>query len=50
MKRKLFGVLRRAGILVLLVWTVVSLFTLLTELVPGDPAIPVFGYQPTPEL
>ena len=49
MKRKLFGVLRRAGILVLVVWTVVSLVTLLIELVPGDPAIAVLGEQATPE-
>ncbi|HEV8587397.1 MAG TPA: ABC transporter permease [Pyrinomonadaceae bacterium] len=49
MKRKLFGVLRRLGFLVLVVWTVVSLVTLLIELVPGDPAIAVLGEQATPE-
>src|SRR5262245_64510552 len=49
MKYKLFGVLRRAGFLVLVVWTVVSLVTLLIELVPGDPAIAVLGDQATPE-
>src|SRR6266542_6092431 len=49
MKYKLFGVLRRAGFLVLVVWTVVSLVTILIELVPGDPAVAVLGEQATPE-
>src|SRR6266404_1493324 len=49
MKRKLFGFLRRAGFLVLVVWTVVSLVTILIELVPGDPAAAVLGDQATPE-
>lgn len=49
MKQKLFGVLRRIGFLVLVVWTVVSLVTLLIELVPGDPATAVLGEQATPE-
>lgn len=49
MKQKLFGVLRRIGFLVLVVWTVVSLVTLLIELVPGDPAIAVLGEQATAE-
>jgi ABC-type dipeptide/oligopeptide/nickel transport system permease component len=49
MKHKLLGVLRRAGFLALVVWTVVSLVTLLIELVPGDPATAVLGDQATPE-
>src|SRR5205807_6714565 len=49
MKHKLFDVLRRIGFLVLVVWTVVSLVTLLIELVPGDPAIAVLTEQATPE-
>jgi ABC-type dipeptide/oligopeptide/nickel transport system permease component len=49
MNYKLLGVLRRAGFLVLVVWTVVSLVTLLIELVPGDPAMAVLGDQATPE-
>jgi peptide/nickel transport system permease protein len=49
MKRKLLGFLRRAGFLVLVVWTVVSLVTILIELVPGDPAAAVLGDQATPE-
>lgn len=49
MKHKLLGILRRIGILLLVVWTVVSLVTLLIELVPGDPAIAILGEQATPE-
>ena len=49
MRYKLLGVLRRAGLLILVVWTVVSLVTILIELVPGDPAAAVLGDQATPE-
>jgi peptide/nickel transport system permease protein len=49
MKHKLFGFLRRVGFLILVVWTVVSLVTILIELVPGDPAVAVLGEQATPE-
>jgi ABC-type dipeptide/oligopeptide/nickel transport system permease component len=49
MNHKLFGLLRRVGFLILVVWTVVSLVTLLIELVPGDPAVAVLGEQATPE-
>src|SRR5881394_3812234 len=49
MKHKLFGVLRRIGLLIFVVWTVVSLVTILIELVPGDPAVAVLGEQATPE-
>lgn len=49
MKHKILGLLRRIGILLLVVWTVVSLVTLLIELVPGDPAIAILGEQATPE-
>jgi ABC-type dipeptide/oligopeptide/nickel transport system permease component len=48
-KHKIFGLLRRVGILLLVVWTVVSLVTLLIELVPGDPASAILGDQATPE-
>jgi peptide/nickel transport system permease protein len=41
--------LKRLLILLLVVWTVVSLVTLLIELVPGDPAVAVLGEQATPE-
>jgi peptide/nickel transport system permease protein len=49
MKHTIFGLLRRIGLLLLVVWTVVSLVTLLIELVPGDPAIAILGEQATPE-
>jgi ABC-type dipeptide/oligopeptide/nickel transport system permease component len=49
MKYKILGALRRIAILILVVWTVVSLVTLLIEFVPGDPAIAVLGEQATPE-
>ena len=48
-KHKTFGALRRVAILLLVVWTVVSLVTLLVELVPGDPAVAVLGEEATPE-
>jgi ABC-type dipeptide/oligopeptide/nickel transport system permease component len=46
---RLLGGLRRLLILLLVAWTVVSLVTILIELVPGDPAIAVLGEQATPE-
>lgn len=49
LKHKILGLLRRLGILLLVVWTVVSLVTLLIELVPGDPAVAILGDQATPE-
>lgn len=49
LKYKVFGALRRFAIFLLVVWTVVSLVTLLIELVPGDPAVSVLGEQATPE-
>ena len=48
-KRKVLGFLRQIGLLLLVVWTVVSLVTLMIELVPGDPALAVLGDQATPE-
>lgn len=48
-KHKALGGLRRLGILLLVVWTVISLVTLLIELVPGDPAVAVLGEQATAE-
>lgn len=48
-KRKFLGYLKRLGLLVLVVWTVVSLVTLMIELVPGDPALAILGDQATPE-
>lgn len=49
MKYKILGVVRRVAMLLLVVWTVVSLVTLLIELVPGDPATAILGDQATPE-
>src|SRR4051794_11621364 len=49
MNPKLLGALRRFVILLLVVWTVVSLVTILIELVPRDPAIDGLGDQATPE-
>jgi ABC-type dipeptide/oligopeptide/nickel transport system permease component len=49
MKHRLLEIARRVLILLLVVWTVVSLVTLLIELVPGDPAIAVLGEQATPD-
>jgi ABC-type dipeptide/oligopeptide/nickel transport system permease component len=49
MKRKLLDIARRLLILLLVVWTVVSLVTILIELVPGDPAVAILGDQATPE-
>ncbi|MGI9105347.1 MAG: ABC transporter permease [Pyrinomonadaceae bacterium] len=48
MKHKLLDVSRRILILLLVVWTVVSLVTLLIELVPGDPAVAILGEEATP--
>ena len=49
MKYKILNFLRQIGLLLLVVWTVVSLVTLLIELVPGDPAINVLGDDAKPE-
>src|ERR1044072_8034510 len=49
MKRKLLATARRLLILLLVVWTVVSLVTILIELVPGDPATAILGDAATPE-
>ncbi len=49
MKYKALNFLRQAALLLLVVWTVVSLVTLLIELVPGDPATAILGEQATPE-
>lgn len=49
MKYKALNFLRQFALLLLVVWTVVSLVTLLIELVPGDPATAILGEQATPE-
>lgn len=49
MKYKVLNFVRRLALFLLVVWTVVSLVTLLIELVPGDPAATILGDQATPE-
>jgi ABC-type dipeptide/oligopeptide/nickel transport system permease component len=49
MKYKILSALRQIAILLLVVWTVVSLVTVLIELVPGDPATTILGEQATSE-
>ena len=49
MKQRALDFLRRLGLTLLVVWTVVSLVTLLMELVPGDPAKAILGDNLTPE-
>jgi peptide/nickel transport system permease protein len=49
MSPKFTGPIRRFLILLLVVWTVVSLVTLLIEAVPGDPATAILGETATPE-
>ncbi|HLM62291.1 MAG TPA: ABC transporter permease [Pyrinomonadaceae bacterium] len=49
MKYKLLNFARQIGLLLLVVWTVVSLVTLLIELVPGSPATAILGDQATGE-
>ena len=49
MKYKLLNFARRAVLLLLVMFTVVSLVTLLIEIVPGDPATAILGEQATPE-
>jgi peptide/nickel transport system permease protein len=48
-RRKLLGALRRIAMLILVVWTVVSIVTLLIEVVPGDPATAILGDNATPQ-
>ncbi len=49
MKYKLLNFAKQIGLLILVVWTVVSLVTLLIELVPGDPATAMLGENATQE-
>ncbi|MBX7170753.1 MAG: ABC transporter permease [Pyrinomonadaceae bacterium] len=49
MKYKLVNFAKQLGLLLLVVWTVVSLVTLLIEIVPGDPATAILGENATPE-
>jgi peptide/nickel transport system permease protein len=49
MKYKLLNFVRRAALMLLVIWTVVSLVTLLIELVPGSPASTILGETATAE-
>jgi len=49
MKHKVRNFFRQLGLMLLVIWTVVSLVTLLIELVPGDPAATILGETATPE-
>ena len=49
MKFKLLRFARSLGLTLLVIWTVVSLVTLLIELVPGDPATTILGETATQE-
>ncbi len=48
-KHKIFNLTRRIALFLLVIFTVVTLVTLLIELVPGDPATAILGDQATPE-
>lgn len=49
MKYKLLNFARQLALMLLVIWTVVSLVTLLIELVPGDPATVILGETATQE-
>lgn len=49
MKYKLLNFARQLGLMLLVIWTVVSLVTLLIELVPGTPATTILGETATQE-
>jgi len=49
MKFKLINFARQLGLMLLVIWTVVTLVTLLIEIVPGDPATVILGETATQE-
>lgn len=49
MKYKVINFARQLGLMLLVIWTVVSLVTLLIELVPGTPATTILGETATAE-
>src|SRR3982750_2639079 len=49
MKRSLLNILRQLALMLLVIWTVVSLVTFLIEIVPGDPATIILGETATQE-
>ncbi|MGH9949958.1 MAG: hypothetical protein ACRD6X_22545, partial [Pyrinomonadaceae bacterium] len=49
MKHRFFNFARQMALTLLVIWTVVSLVTLLIELVPGSPATTILGETATAE-
>ena len=49
MKYRLLNFARQFALMLLVIWTVVSLVTLLIEIVPGDPAMVILGETATQE-
>jgi peptide/nickel transport system permease protein len=49
MKYKLLNFVRQLALMLLVIWTVVSLVTLLIEIIPGDPATVILGETATQE-
>ena len=49
MKYRVLNILRQLAMMLLVIWTVVSLVTLLIELVPGTPAAVILGETATTE-
>ncbi len=49
MKHKVLSFVRQFAVMLLVIWTVVSLVTLLIEIVPGDPATVILGETATYE-
>ena len=49
MKYRILNIARQLALMLLVIWTVVSLVTLLIELVPGDPATVILGETATQE-
>src|SRR5947209_3262758 len=49
MKYKVLNFARQLALMLLVIWTVVSLVTLLIEIVPGDPATVILGETATQE-
>ena len=50
MKYRVLNFTRQFALMLLVIWTVVSLVTLLIEVVPGDPATVILGETATQEL
>ncbi len=49
MKYRVFKIARQLALMLLVIWTVVSLVTLLIELIPGNPAMVILGETATQE-